>query len=313
MMMGHCLLRGNAYAEIIFDDRGAPVELQPMHPDAVGVMRIPGTRRLVYDYNDPVASRTRRLLSDEVLHLKDRSDDGFVGRSRLFRARESFGTAMAIEQHAASTFRNGATLSGVLQHPENIGDDAAQRLRTSFEDMHKGSGNAGKVAVLEEGLKWQAVSVAPQDAELLASRKFGVENIARIYRVPTPVLGVSERSNMSSVVELNRMFATHCIRPWATKFERAIERSLLSDEGRRSIQCEFDMDELTRGDMLARWQSYRIMREIGGANANEIRAFEKLNRRTDAGGDEFLRPANMVSEQTGQPVADRGGGAAANA
>jgi HK97 family phage portal protein len=220
---------------------------------------------------------------------------------------------MATEHHAASTFRNGATLSGVLQHPDNIGDDAAQRLRTSFEDLHKGSHNAGRVAILEEGLKWEAISVAPQDAELLASRKFGVEDIARIYRVPLPVLGVQEKGNLSSVVELNRMFATHCVRPWATKWESTIEHSLLSDEGRRTIHVEFDMDELTRGDMLTRWQSYRIMREIGGANANEIRAFEKLNRRTDPGGDEFLRPANMVSEQTGQPIADRGGGAAANA
>jgi HK97 family phage portal protein len=250
------------------------------------------------------------LLAEEVLHLKDRSDDGVVGRSRLQRAGEAFGITIATERHAANTFKNGATLSGVLQHPENIGDEAVDRLRESFEALHKGSGNAGRVAVLEEGVKWQATSVAPEDAELLASRKFGVETIARIYRVPPPVIGDLEHGNYSNTVELNRMFAIHCIRPWVTKWERAIERALLSD---RNIECEFDMDELTRGDMLTRWQSYRIMREIGGANANEIRAWEKINRRTDPGGDEFLRPANMMPEQTGQPIADRGGGAATNA
>jgi HK97 family phage portal protein len=312
-MSAHCLLRGNSYAEIIFDNRGAPVELIPMHPDYVAVVRFAGTRRIAYDYSDPNTGSTRRLLAEEVLHLKDRSDDGIVGKSRLARARESFGTSLAVERHASNVFRNGATLSGVLSHPENIGEEATERLRTSFEAIHKGSGNAGKVAVLEEGLKWQAISVAPEDTELLASRKFGVETIARIYRVPLPVLGSMEQSNFSNTVELNRMFAIHCIRPWLAIWERAIERALLSEQGRLSTAVEFDMDELTRGDMLARWQSYRIMREIGGATANEIRAWEKINRRTDPGGDEFLRPANMMPEQTGQPIADRGGGAATNA
>jgi len=249
-------------------------------------------------------------LADEVLHLKDRSDDGIVGRSRLQRAREAFGITIATERHAANTFRNGATLSGVLQHPETIGPEAVERLRESFEALHKGSGNAGRIGVLEEGVKWQATSVAPEDAELLASRRFGVETIARIYRVPPPVLGDLSHGNYSNVVELNRVFAVHCIRPWATKWEAAIGRALLTD---RSVEVEFDMDELTRGDMLTRWQSYRIMREIGGASANEIRGWEKINRRTDPGGDEFLRPANMMPEQTGQPIADRGGGAATNA
>jgi HK97 family phage portal protein len=312
-MSAHCLLRGNAYAEIVFDNRGAPVELIPLHPDYVGVVRFAGTRRIAYDYSDPNTGSTRRLLAEEVLHLKDRSDDGIVGRSRLQRTREAFGTAIAVERHASNTFKNNATLSGVLSHPDNIGEEASERLRTSFEGIHKGSGNAGKVAVLEEGLKWQSISVAPEDAELLASRKFGVETIARIYRVPPPVLGDLEHGNYSNTVELNRMFAIHCIRPWLTKWERAIEKALLSEQSRRNTEVEFDMDELTRGDMLTRWQAYRIMREIGGATSNEIRAWEKINRRTDPGGDEFLTPLNMGTEQTGQPVADRGGGAAANA
>jgi HK97 family phage portal protein len=313
MVTAHCLLRGNAYAEIVFNNGGSPAELIPMHPDYVSVLRIPGTRRIVYDYSDPITGGTRRLLADEVLHLKDRSDDGIVGKSRLQRARETFGTAIAVERHAGNVFRNGATLSGVLSHPENIGTEASERLRTSFEQIHKGSERAGKIAVLEEGLKWQAISVDPESAELLGSRRFGVENIARIFRVPLPVLGELTGGNYSNAVEMNRWFCIHCIRAWATRWERSIERALLSEQGRRSIEVEFDMDELTRGDLLTRWQAYRIMREVGGATSNEIRAWEKINRRTDPGGDEFLRPINMTAEQTGQPVADRGGGAAANA
>lgn len=304
MLVAHCLLRGNAYAEIVRDGRGAPVALVPLHPELVGVRRIPGSRRVVYDVSDQ-AGGTRRLLPEEMFHLRDRSDDGLVGKSRLQRARESIGTAIAVERHAANTFRNGASLSGVLSHPEAIGEEASDRLRKSFEALHKGSGNAGRVAVLEEGLKWQSISVAPEDAELLASRRFGTESIARIFRVPLPLLGDISNGSYSNIVELNRMFATHTLTPWLVRLEKAIERDLLSTEGRRTHVVEIDQDDLLRGDMLARWQAYRIMREIGGASANEIRAWEKINRRDDPGGDEFFAPANMQSEQTGQPIADR--------
>lgn len=313
-MTAHCLLRGNSFAEIIFDNRGAPAELIPLHPDHVSVMRIPGTRRVIYDYSDPITGGTRRLLAEEVLHLRDRSDDGIIGKSRLARARESFGTAIAIERHAANTFKNGVRLSGVLSHPAEIGDDAAARLRHSFEDVHKGSGNANKIAVLEEGVKWQATSVAPEDAELLASRRFGVETIARIYRLPPPVLGALENGSYSNVTELGRWFLTHTIQPWLVRWEKLIEQSLFSDNARRNYEVEFDTDLFVRGDYLQRLQGYRIGREVGLYSANDLRRFEHLNLRTDPGADEFLRPLNMVGpEQTRLPVADRGGGAAANA
>jgi HK97 family phage portal protein len=299
-MTAACLLYGNSYAEIVRDGRGAPVELIPLHPGMVSVLRIPSSRRVVYNISNP-AGGTRRLVAEECLHLRDRSDDGVVGRSRLSRAREAFGTAVAVETHASSTFRNGATLSGVLSHPDQIGQEAADRLRVEFDNLHKGVGNAGRTAVLEEGLKWTSISTSPEQTELLASRRFGVEQISRIFRVPLPLLSDLSHANYANAVELNRMFAVHCIRPWCTKIERAIERSLLSEESRRTIEVEFDMDELTRGDLLVRWQSYRIMRETGGASANEIRAWEKLNPRTDPGGDEFLAPMNMASEQTGKP------------
>jgi len=300
MLLGHCLLRGNAFAEIVRDGRGAPVELIPLHPDNVGVWRIAKTRNIVYDVFD-LDGRRRRLLPEEILHLRDRSDDGIIGKSRLQRARESLGTAIAVERHAATTFKNGARLSGVLSHPENLSIEGQERLKHSFVSQYAGSDKAGGVAVLEEGLKWQSISVSPEDTELLASRRFGTESIARIFRVPLPLLADISNGSYSNVVELNRMFCTHCLTPWIVRLEKVFERDLLSEEGQRTNMIEIDQDDLLRGDMLARWQSYRIMREIGGASANEIRAWEKINRRTDPGGDEFLKPMNMQSEQTGAP------------
>jgi HK97 family phage portal protein len=307
MMTAHCLLRGNSYAEIVRDNRGAPAQLLPFHPDHVSVVRIPRTGRYAYDVSLPEGS-TRRLLPEEMLHLRDRSDDGVVGKSRLARARETFGTAIATERYAGSTFRHGASMSGVLSHPEAIGDEAATRLRKDFEQTYSGADNAGKVAVLEEGLKWQQVSVSPDDAQMLESRKFSTIALARIFRVPPPVIGDFEGGNYSSMTEIGRWFYAHCIMPWLNRWERLIERDLLSTVSRRTFEVEFDTDLLLRGDMLTRFQAYRIARDIGVYNANELRRFEKQNKRTDPEGEVYFAPANMQQEQKGRPIGDRGGG-----
>lgn len=300
MVLAHCLLRGNSYAEIIRDNRGAPVELIPLHPDTVAVLRIPNTRRVLYDVSGPDGG-TRRLLADEVLHLKDRSDDGVVGKSRLHRARETFGTAISTERFAGATYRNGAKLSGVLTHPDQIGTDAQNNIRQSFVDKYSGADKAASVAVLEEGMKWTSISVSPEDAQMLESRRFSVEQIARMYRVPPPVLGDLSNGSYSNVTELGRWFYQHCIMPWCYKIERTIERALFSDASRNAYEVEFDADVLVRGDMLQRFQAYRIGREVGLYSANELRKFENLNPRTDADADAFLSPLNMQSEQTGAP------------
>jgi HK97 family phage portal protein len=157
------------------------------------------------------------LLGDEVLHLRDRSDDGIVGKSRLARARETFGIALATETHASNVFKNSASLSGVLSHPDNIGSVAADRLRSDFERIYKGPQNAGEIAILEEGLKWTAISVSPEATELLASRQFSIETIARIFRVPPPVLGDLSHGTYSNVTELGRWFYQHTLTPWLVR------------------------------------------------------------------------------------------------
>jgi HK97 family phage portal protein len=194
-MQAQVLLRGNAYAEIVRDARGGPSVLLPLHPDRVSVLRIPRTLRIVYDVSD-MDGGTRRLVADEVFHLKDRSDDGVVGKSRLQRARETFAIAEATEIHAASTFKNSARLSGVLSHPDLLGEAALERLKQSFVNNFTGPGKAGSVLVLEEGLKFQATSVSPEDAELLQSRRFSIEQIARMFRVPLRSKHISRARSM---------------------------------------------------------------------------------------------------------------------
>ena len=300
-MVAHCLLRGNSFAEITWSDRGVPTALIPLHPDCVSVVRFPGSRRIAYDYSDPDRGTTRRLLPEEVLHIKDRSDDGIVGKSRLQRARETFATAQATERFAGSTYRNQAKLSGVLTHPGAVGGEALQNIKNSMTDKFSGADKAGSIMVLEEGMVWKATSVSPEDAQMLESRKFSVEQIARLYRVPPPVLGDLSNGSYSNVTELGRWFYQHTICPWLYKLERTIEMSLFSDASRATYSVEFDADLLVRGDMLQRFQAYRIGREIGLYSANDLRKFELLNARTDPDADAFLSPLNMASEQTGLP------------
>jgi len=306
MLTAHCLLRGNAYAEIVRDGRGQVIALNPFHPDHVSVVRLPRTNRYAYDVSLPEGG-TRRLLPEEMLHLKDRTDDGVIGKSRLARARETFGTAIATERFAASTFRNGAALSGVLTYAGALDKAQLQRLREQFDSSFAGADNAGGTPILEDGLKWQQVSVSPDDAQMLESRRFGVENLARIFRVPPPVLGDLQGGNYSSIAEVGRWFYSHTIMPWLNRWERLIERSLFSTDGRRNYEVEFHTDLLLRGDMLTRFQAYRIAREIGVYNANELRGFEKANPRTDPEGDQYFSPRQMQPEQTDRPIGDRGG------
>lgn len=299
MMMANCLLHGAAYAEIVRDGNGRPTALWPLHPGQVSVERIPGSRRIRFQVSDEVA--TRRLLPGEIFAIRDRFDDPFTPRSRLDRTREALGGAVATERFASAVWRNGARLSGIVSHPEQIGPDAAKTLRETLQATYGGTDNAGRIAVLEEGMSWTGISTTPHDAELSEARRLAVLEVARIFNVPAPLLNELSNANYSNVVELRRQFAAGTIQPWLTRWEQAIARDLFSSEGRRRHEVEFDTDLLVRTDILTRFQAYRIGRETGTYSANDLRRFENLNRRDDADADTFLSPLNMSSEQTGAP------------
>jgi len=299
MMQATCLHQGYAVAEIVRDGRGAATSLWPIHAGQVSLARIPGTRTLVYEVSDEVGSR--RLLGSEVLVIRDRWDDPFTPRSRLDRCREALAGAIATERFAASLWRNGARLSGVVEHPEQIGPEAARTLRESLQALYGGTDNAGRIGVLEEGMSWKNVAATPHDAELSAARGIAVLEVARIFNIPPPMLADLTNANYSNVVEMRRQFAAGTIQPWLVRWEQAIARDLFSSEGRRAHEVEFDMDLLVRADYLQRLQGYRIGREVGLYSANDLRRFEHLNPRTDDGGEAFLAPLNMQPEQSGAP------------
>ena len=272
-MTAHCLLWGNAYAEIQRDAAGNVTALTPIHPRNVTIVKLP-SGRIRYDVSE--GGDLRRLLADEVLHLRDRSDDGIVGKSRITTAREMIGGILASQEHGNRTFANGARLSGVLKTPHVLDAGSAERIGTSWRDQFGGVANAGKVAVLEHGLEFQPLTMTNEDAQWLASRQFSVEEVARLFNVPPVLLGDLRHANFSNSVEMMRHFVTVTLRPWLTRWEQALERSLMGPIARGRYFVEFSAEGLLRGDSKHRAEFYKSGIEAGWMLRSEARRLENL-------------------------------------
>lgn len=284
-MFASALLQGNGLSEIVTDGRGQVLELRPIPWNTVTVSQLP-SGRLVYDVVEQIgmygtAGRMRRLLEGEVLHLRDRSDDGLVGRSRLSRAGEVIGHGMALQEASGRLWRNGIFPSGALTLPERPGADAKKRLRASLEDMFMGSDRTGKVLILESGMEWKQLSINPEDAELLESRRFSVEELCRLYRVPPPLVQDYTHNTFTNSAQASLWFAQFSVQPWLGKMESAFRRTVFAGSDRH---LEIDMSGMKRGDYEARWKAHEIALRNKVLSRNEVREIEGWN--PVEGGDE---------------------------
>ncbi len=292
MLQGHLALRGNAYAQI---DRkmGRPDRLVPLHPDRVEVRREKG--ELVYKVNPTSGpAYVLRRSAGEILHLRGLSSDGVMGLNPIELFREAMGLGLAYEEYSGRLFGNGANINGVLETPQAMSDEALKRFRKLWQENYGGVGNAGKTAILEQGMKWQAIGIAPKDAEFIVSRKFQVTEIARIFRVPPHMLADLERSTFSNIEHQSLEFVRDTIRPWLVRWEQALTRDLIPPEDRSEYFVEFLIEGLLRGDFKTRYDAYAIGRNNGWLSANDIRRMENMNPLPPEQGDVYLIPLNMV-------------------
>ncbi len=274
-LTAHVLLWGNGYAQISSDTAGNVTALTPIHPRTVTVVKLP-SGRIRYDVNDPQTGQVRPLLADEVLHLKDRSDDGIMGKSRIQVAREMLGGVLAAQEHGNKTFANGARLSGVLQTPNVMTDEAIARLAASWQQQFAGTGNSGKTAILENGLTYAQLSMSNEDAQWLQSRQFSIEEVCRIFRVPPVLVADLRHANFSNSVEMNRWFVTHTLRRWLTMWEEGCERALLGPMARKRYFIEHNVEGLLRGDSKGRAEFYESGIDSGWLLRSEARRLENL-------------------------------------
>lgn len=293
-----CLaLRGNAYAQII-RVRGRVAELFPLHPAAVTPELRDGEVRYRVQLDGGGAEV---MAASDVLHVKLLPLDGLVGASPIRYAREAIGLAMATEEHGSRLFSNGARPGGVLEHPGKLSDAAYRRLKESWEERHQGVSNAHRVAILEEGAKWQSIGMSSEDAQFLETRKYQRSEICGIFRVPPHLIGDLERATFSNIEHQGLDFVVHALMPYLTRIEQRIRIQLLRPEERTRYFAKFNVAGLLRGDMAARASFYSQMLQNGALSPNEIRELEDMNPRE--GGDVYLTPMNMHAvDDAGRPV-----------
>ncbi len=307
-LMTHLLLWGNAYAQIIRNGKGEVVALYPLMPNHMTVDR-DDKGQLYYEYqtSSDEAKTTKggtvRLKPTDVLHIPGLGFDGLVGYSPIAMAKNAIGMAIACEEYGAKFFANGATPGGILEHPGTVKDPA--RVRESWNAAFGGSSNSNKVAVLEEGMKYTPISISPEQAQFLETRKFQINEIARIFRVPPHMVGDLEKSSFSNIEQQSLEFVKYTLDPWVMRWEQSINRALLSETEKPVYFAKFNVDGLLRGDYQSRMNGYATARQNGWMSANDIRELENLDRiPTENGGDLYLVNGNMLPLSNAGAFAD---------
>ncbi|HCT64233.1 MAG TPA: phage portal protein [Lachnospiraceae bacterium] len=297
-MMTHLLLWGNAYSQIIRNGKGQVVALYPLMPNRMTVDR-DERGQLYYSYqmgrdDAPTVKGSNAILKpSDVLHIPGLGFDGLVGYSPIAMAKNAIGMAIACEEYGAKFFANGAAPGGVLEHPGTLKDPA--RIRESWNATFGGSSNSSKVAVLEEGMKYTPIAISPEQAQFLETRKFQINEIARIFRIPPHMVGDLEKSSFSNIEQQSLEFVKYTLEPWLVRWEQSMVRALLSPKEKQDYFIKFNVDGLLRGDYQSRMNGYAIGRQNGWMSANDVRSLENMDLiPEEKGGNLLLINGNMT-------------------
>lgn len=298
-LMSHLLIWGNAYAQIVRDGAGRVLGLYPLLPDKMDVERDDkGKLYYIYsrdtDENPNFKSSGQYILkAEDVLHIPGLGFDGLIGYSPIAMAKNAVGMTLACEEYGASFFANGANPGGVLEHPGILKDPS--KVRESWNSVYRGTNNAHKIAVLEEGMKYQQIGIPPEEAQFLETRKFQVNEIARLYRIPPHMVGDLEKSSFSNIEQQSLEFVKYTLEPWVIRWEQSLSRRLLLPGEKGKYFIKFNMDGLMRGDYQSRMNGYSVGRQNGWLSANDIREMENLNPISDEeGGNLYLVNGSMT-------------------
>lgn len=285
MMMRHVLLRGNAYSQII-RKAGKIKELWPIHPDSVRI-ELNTKNKLIYRVS--VSGKPDAILfPEELLHLKGATEDGITGLTPIQEMSDSIGGVIAAENHSTTVFKNNANPAGVLSYPKALTPERIEQIREHWQKVYGGTDNVGKTAILEGGMEWKPVTISNRDAQMLESRRFGIEQVARIFGVPPHKIGHLDHATFSNIEHQGIEYLTDGVDPYLCRFEQTIKQRLLITESDKDCYVEFLRDGLLRSDSLVRAQVQQIEIQSGTLSPNEAR--KQLNRNARDGGDEFVQP-----------------------
>ena len=298
-LMSHLLIWGNAYAQIIRDGAGQVLGLYPLLPNKMQVDRA-DNGEIIYIYSrdseeNPNFSTYGQiyLRRQDVLQIPGLGFDGLVGYSPIAMAKNAVGMTQACEEYGASFFANGANPGGVLEHPGVLKDPG--KVRESWNAVYRGTNNAHKIAVLEEGMKYQQIGIPPEEAQFLETRKFQINEIARLYRIPPHMVGDLEKSSFSNIEQQSLEFVKYTLNPWVIRWEQSLQKALLLPEEKKEYFIKLNVDGLLRGDYQSRMTGYATARQNGWVSANDIRELEDLNPiPEEEGGNLYLINGNMT-------------------
>jgi HK97 family phage portal protein len=289
LMQSWILLWGNAYAEIRPGQYGSVTELWPMHPSRMKIERL-ANGRLRYNYTAPGASTPTPYSQEQIFHLRWLTQDGVTGYVPTALSKDAIGLARATELHSGAYFGNGARPGIILESDQPLKPETAQRLRQTWDEMHRGPDRSSKTAVLPQGIKAKELSGSNESAQLLETRRYQLEEIARVFRVPAYMIGDTTKSSYNSAEQQGLDFVTFSLVPWLRRWESAIRRDLVMDD--ENYFAEFDVRGLMRGDNAGRAQYYRELWNLGVLSINEIRLGEGMN--PIDGGDKRFVQVNMA-------------------
>ena len=301
-LMTHLLLWGNAYAQIIRNGKGEVVALYPLMPNRMTVDR-DDKGRLYYSYQmggddaPTMKTGTVTLKPSDVLHIPGL---GFRRPRGLQPDRDGEERHRPRHRHRGvrrlSSSRTVPRPEAFWRYPGTVKDPGA--CAESWNKGFSGSGSANKVAILEEGMKYTPISISPEQAQFLETRKFQINEIARIFRVPPHMVGDLEKSSFSNIEQQSLEFVKYTLDPWVSRWEQSMIRSLLSPDEKQRYFIKFNVDGLLRGDYQSRMNGYATARQNGWMSANDIRELENLDRiPAELGGDLYLVNGNMTKLQ----------------
>lgn len=283
-------LGGNSVCEKLVNNHGQLVGLYPYNYSKVQIRRDDNTKKLIYVVSQGTEQRT--LTRDQVLHVPNMSLDGIVGLTPISYAASSIRLGISYEAFGVNFYKNGATPSGAFKHPGALSEEAYNRLKKELKINYSGLQNTGTPMILEDGLEFQQFTITPVDAQLLESKAFQIEDIARIYRVPQHLIGMLEHSTFSNIEQQSLEFVMYTMLPWFNRWEDNINMQLLTPAERKAgYYIEFKLENLLRGDIASRAAYYAQGRQWGWLSVNDIRRLE--NMPAIPNGDIFLQPFNM--------------------
>lgn len=291
-MLTSYFLHGNMVAEIERDGAGRPVSLWPIHPGRVEIKR--DGRGLYYLIRGNDGMPEAELSPANVYHVPLMAGDGVVGRGLVQRARDSIGLTLGLEQFSASSFANGAQPGGILRHPNKLTADARSNIRAEWEALHRGTNNAGKIAVLQEGMEFQAMQMTASDTQLIEQRAFQLTEVARWFNLPPHLLRDLSRATFGNIEHQSLEYLTYTIRPIARAMEQEAQRRLLTGTEKQTHYTELDLDDLSLADRASRFAAYAVARQNGWMSANEIRDEEGMDPIPGDAGDAYLVNGNMI-------------------